>query len=360
MDAMVVDNLSKRFRIPHEKKTTLLQNIVGVVRRQFDYEEFWALKDISFTVEKGEAFGIIGRNGSGKSTLLRILAKCVYPESGSVTTSGKVASFLELGVGFQPELTAAENVYIYASILGLSRNEVKSRYDEIFDFAELRRFESMKLKNFSAGMYMRMAFATAIHTDPDIMLIDEIFAVGDESFQKKCIDKIHAFQKQGKTIIFVTHSLDALRSICRRSLLVEKGSIISIGITEEVINDYHSMMYGEAPSIPPAPNLSFPDDRATVNGPSVNFQWNPSDGATKYLLRVSTIADAYIPKAYFWQADVGNVLSYTVTGFPDDGSTYYWWVYAGIDAGWTLHSKAVLKGHRFTNGKAPTIPKPRS
>ena len=151
MNAIIVDNISKRFRIPHEKKTTVFQNIVGLVKRQFDYEEFWALKDVSFEVNKGEALGIIGRNGSGKSTLLKILARVLYPDSGSVSLNGKVASFLELGVGFQPELSARENVYIYSSILGLRRKQVEKVYDEIIDFAELKKFENMKLKNFSSG-----------------------------------------------------------------------------------------------------------------------------------------------------------------------------------------------------------------
>jgi lipopolysaccharide transport system ATP-binding protein len=144
MSAIIVDNVSKKFRIPHEKKTTVFQNVVGLVKRQFDYEEFWALKDVSFEVNKGEAFGIIGRNGSGKSTLLKIMAMVLYPDIGSVNLNGKVASFLELGVGFQPELTAKENVYIYSSILGLRRKQVDKVYDEIFDFAELRKFETMK------------------------------------------------------------------------------------------------------------------------------------------------------------------------------------------------------------------------
>ena len=235
---ITVENISKRFYIPHEKKTTLFQNIVGLVKRQFDYEEFWALKDISFEVKKGEAFGIIGRNASGKSTLLKILAKVLYPDSGSVAINGKVASFLELGVGFQPELTAKENVYIYSSILGLSRKQIDRIYDEIFNFAELKKFENMKLKNFSSGMYMRLAFSTALYSVPDVLLTDEVFAVGDESFQRKCVNKINEFNSRGKTIVFVSHNLKAVEQICQRSLLLEAGRIITISHTERVINDY--------------------------------------------------------------------------------------------------------------------------
>ena len=242
MDAIIVDNIAKRFRIPHEKKTTLFQNIIGVIKRQFSYEEFWALRDVSFRIQKGETFGIIGRNGSGKTTLLKILAKVLYPDRGSISMNGKVACFLELGVGFQPELTAEENVYLYSSVLGMSRREVNQKYEEIFDFAELRKFESMKLKNFSSGMYLRLAFSTAIHANPDTLLIDEVFAVGDEAFQKKCMDKINEFREEGKTIVFVSHSLDAIKSLCQRSMLLDYGGIVSMGETEKVVSDYLAML----------------------------------------------------------------------------------------------------------------------
>jgi len=244
MSAIIVDNVSKKFRIPHEKKTTVFQNIVGLIKRQFSYEELWALKDVSFEVNKGEAFGIIGRNGSGKSTLLKILAKVLYPDSGSVSLDGKVASFLELGVGFQPELTAKENVYIYSSILGLSRKQVDRIYDDIFDFAELKKFETMKLKNFSSGMYLRLAFSTAVHATPDTFLIDEVFAVGDESFQKKCRDKMNQFKAEGKTIVFVSHDLDTVKLLCQRSVLLNEGRIVTTGDTGKVINDYLAMLQG--------------------------------------------------------------------------------------------------------------------
>jgi lipopolysaccharide transport system ATP-binding protein len=242
MSAIIVDNVSKKFRIPHEKKSTIFQNIIGLIKRQFSYEEFWALKGVSFQVEKGEAFGIIGRNGSGKSTLLKIMARVLYPDSGSVNLDGKVASFLQLGVGFQPELTARENVYIYSSILGMGRKQVDKVYNEIFEFAELKKFENMKLKSFSSGMNMRLAFATAVHAVPDILLIDEVFAVGDESFKKKCSDKMDQFKTEGKTIIFVSHALDAVKALCQRTILLNEGRIVSMDDTEKVINDYLAML----------------------------------------------------------------------------------------------------------------------
>jgi lipopolysaccharide transport system ATP-binding protein len=244
MDAIVVSNVSKTFRIPHEKKTTLLQNIIGVVKRQFEYEKFSVLNDISFRVGLGETFGVIGKNGSGKTTLLKILSRVLYPDSGSVSISNKVAPFLELGVGFQPDLTAAENVFIYSSILGLSRRDVKKVYDEIFDFGELRRFENMKLKNFSSGMYMRLAFSTAIHANPDILLIDEVFAVGDAAFMVKCEHKMNEIQKQGKTIVLVTHDLNKVKNLCKRSMLLNEGRISSIGTTDKVVEDYLAILHG--------------------------------------------------------------------------------------------------------------------
>lgn len=242
MRAIIVDKVSKRFKVPHEKRRTLFQNLVGIVKRQFDYEEFWALKDISFEIERGEAFGIVGRNGSGKSTLLKILAKVMYPDSGSITSNGRVASLMELGVGFQPELTAEENVYIYSSILRMTRKDVEQRFPAIFEFAELEKFRSMKLKNFSSGMYCRLAFSTAIHAAPDILLLDEVLAVGDENFKKKCTAKIMDFKKQGKTIVFVSHDLEAVESLCQRSLLINNGTGISLGATKKVIKDYLAML----------------------------------------------------------------------------------------------------------------------
>ena len=240
MAVISVQNLSKKFKIPHEKKTTLFQNIVGLIKRQLDYEVFWAINNVNFEIERGESFGIIGNNGSGKSTLLKILAKVIYPDSGSVTVNGKIASFLELGVGFQPELTAKENVYIYSSIMGMKRKEVDKKYAAILDFAELKHFENMKLKNMSSGMYLRLAFSTAIYTDPEVLLIDEVFAVGDQSFQNKCTEKLNEFRKQGKTIVLVSHSLELIKEICSRSLLLDKGNVISYGDSEQVVNFFGS------------------------------------------------------------------------------------------------------------------------
>jgi lipopolysaccharide transport system ATP-binding protein len=239
--AIVVENVSKCYRIPLEKKRTVYENIIGLFSGNKGYEEFWALKDVSFTVKRGETFGVIGPNGSGKSTLLKMLAGVLYPDSGRIKVNGKVAPFLELGVGFQPELTAKDNVYLYGSVMGLTRKEVDKKYEEIMEFAELKRFENMKLRNFSSGMYVRLAFSVAIQTDPDILLLDEVLAVGDEHFQKKCMEKIEEIRKSGKTIVFVSHALESVKKLCVKSMLLTNGKVIKIYETEYVIKKYKEM-----------------------------------------------------------------------------------------------------------------------
>lgn len=238
-EAIVVDHLSKEFRIPHDRKVTMYEHIVGLLKGgNYSYELFSALDDVSFTVRRGETFGVIGPNGSGKSTLLKILAGVLYPDSGTVRVNGKIAPFLELGVGFQPDLTAKENIFLYGSIMGLTRKEIGKRYDEILDFSELRRFENMKLKNFSSGMAVRLAFATAVQTDPDILLVDEVLAVGDEAFQRKCSAKIEEIRREGKTIIIVSHALGTVQELCERCMLLKNGRILASGETDKVVEEY--------------------------------------------------------------------------------------------------------------------------
>jgi len=244
-NAIVVDKLSKTFKIPHERKITVFQNLVGLVRGgSYSYEVFNALQNLSFSVKHGETFGVIGPNGCGKSTLLKVIAGVLYPDGGTVSLNGKVAPFLELGIGFQPDLSAKENVYLYGAIMGMTRKEVDSRYDEIMEFSELKRFENMKLRNFSSGMYVRLAFATAIQTDPEIMLVDEVLSVGDETFQKKCGDKINEIRKAGKTILLVSHALGTVRQLCDRCLLLNGGRMVALGETEMVVGEYTRMMKG--------------------------------------------------------------------------------------------------------------------
>lgn len=233
-----VEKVSKKFRLPTEKRTTLFEEILAFIKGRREFTEFWALRDVSFSVDKKEIFGIIGPNGSGKSTLLKLIAGILYPDEGKIYVEGKITPILELGVGFDPELTAKENVYLYGVIMGMKRNEIKKRTEEIFKFAELEKFRNMKLKNFSSGMYARLAFATAIATEPEILLIDEVLAVGDINFQKKCIERIKELNKNGTTIVLVSHSPALIKELSNRAMLLENGSIKAIGSPEEVLKAY--------------------------------------------------------------------------------------------------------------------------
>lgn len=239
--AIEVHNVSKHFKVPHQKRDTVYENIIGLFEgKRYGYEEFTALQDISFNVKHGEILGIIGENGSGKSTLLKIIAGVLSPDTGSVDAGGKIAPFLELGVGFQPELSAEENIFLYGSIMGMNKYEMNKKIDDIFEFAELENFRNAKLKNFSSGMYARLAFATAFATEPDIYLIDEVLAVGDEAFQRKCMDKIDEIKSTNRTIIFISHDMAAIKRLCKRAIFLEHGHIRFIGNTEEVIYSYYS------------------------------------------------------------------------------------------------------------------------
>lgn len=240
--AIVVKDLWKSFRLPHEKHNTLFESITGIFDGKQGYEEFVALKDINFTVEKGEAIGIIGENGCGKSTLLKVIANIYRPTKGSVKINGKITPFLELGVGFQPDLTAKENIYIYGAIMGLSDREIDARLEEILDFSGLKRFEDTKLKNFSSGMQVRLAFATAIQTNPEILLMDEVLAVGDMEFQQKCMNVFQQYIKEKKTIVFVSHDLNSVRRFCSKTLLLRHGEQVAFGDTNEIIDKY---VYGD-------------------------------------------------------------------------------------------------------------------
>jgi lipopolysaccharide transport system ATP-binding protein len=241
-DAILVEHLTKKFRIPHERKYTIFEHVVGILKRNYhSYDEFLALDDVSFTVGHGETFGIIGPNGSGKSTLLKILAGILYADIGYATAQGKIAAFIELGVGFHPDLTARDNIYLYGAIMGLKKSQINDRYNEILVFSELKRFEHMRLKNFSSGMVVRLAFSTAIQTDPDILLVDEVLSVGDQYFRKKCMEKINELRENGKTIVYVSHSLDSVSELCDRCLLLDHGKIVQIGETPDIIERYQQL-----------------------------------------------------------------------------------------------------------------------
>jgi lipopolysaccharide transport system ATP-binding protein len=263
MAAIEVEHLHKTFRIPHEKRTTIFETFTGAFKPPA-YETFHALKDINFTVEEGEALGIIGENGSGKSTLLKIIANILRPSSGKVTALKKITPFLELGVGFQADLTAAENIKIYATIMGMQRREINDKLDDIIEFAGLEKFRDTKLKNFSSGMQVRLAFSTAIQTDPEILLMDEVLAVGDMEFQQKCLDVLSQYRKEGVTIIFVSHDLGAVRRFCDRTLLLNKGEQVALGNTGEVIDRY---VYGGGEEAPVSGGINeLENNESEING----------------------------------------------------------------------------------------------
>jgi lipopolysaccharide transport system ATP-binding protein len=235
--AIVVKNVSKKFRVPHEKNTSLKGAALNLFKKK-TYEEFNALRDVSFEVKKGEFLGIIGRNGSGKSTLLKMLAGIYVPDSGNIAINGKLSPFLELGVGFNPELTGRENLFLGGAILGLKRQEVAEKFDKIVNFAELREFIDMKLKNYSSGMQVRLAFSLAINVHAEILLMDEVLAVGDSNFQAKCLDVFTKYKDDGKTVILVTHDIGVVQRYCDRAILLRNGEIVASGNVDEVTNQY--------------------------------------------------------------------------------------------------------------------------
>lgn len=235
--AVEVVGLSKTFRIPHERRTTVFETLAGALRKN-EYEVLRVLEGVTFSVTEGECVGIIGENGSGKSTLLKVIAKILRPSTGKVTVRGRMTPFLELGVGFQPDLTVRDNVAIYATIMGLSNGLIRERIDEVIEFAGLARFEDAKLKNLSSGMQVRLAFSTAIQTDPDVLLVDEVLAVGDMEFQQKCFAVFNRYRKEGVTTLFVSHDLGAVRRFCDKTLLLSHGMQVAFGETGEIIDRY--------------------------------------------------------------------------------------------------------------------------
>jgi ABC-type polysaccharide/polyol phosphate transport system ATPase subunit len=234
-----VEGVSKIFRLPHERRTTFKEHFLRPFQRD-GYDEQRALQDVTFRVEPGEFFGIIGPNGSGKSTLLKIIAGIYRQDAGTVTVNGLLSPFIELGVGFNPELTARDNIRINGTLLGLTRRELDARFEDIVAFSELERFIDRKLKNFSSGMQVRLAYAIAIQVDFDILLLDEVLAVGDESFQQKCLETFTRFQADGKTIVLVTHNLSLIEQFADRALLLSEGQVQALGDPRDVIARYHT------------------------------------------------------------------------------------------------------------------------
>jgi lipopolysaccharide transport system ATP-binding protein len=267
--AISVKNLGKQYRIGMEKQNDSLRDaITYVIRAPFNRLKdsfcsnnttdknnyIWALKDVSFDVEYGKVIGIIGRNGSGKSTLLKILSRITYPTEGSAEIHGRIGSLLEVGTGFHPDLTGRENIFLSGSILGMKRREIDDKFDDIVKFSEIEKFIDTPVKRYSSGMYVRLAFAVAAHLDPEILLVDEVLAVGDAAFQKKCLGKMNSVSKEGRTILFVSHNMGAIINLCNSTIWLENGQLRMIGDTQSVVNEYlhsGSQKLGNAKVSPP-------------------------------------------------------------------------------------------------------------
>lgn len=236
--AVKVSNISKTFILPHEKHNSVKSAFVNFYKKKKGYEKQQVLNNISFEIKKGEFFGIVGRNGSGKSTLLKLLAGIYTPDSGDIQISGKLTPFIELGVGFNPELSGRENVFLNGALLGFSRKEMESMYDEIVEFAELERFMDQKLKNYSSGMQVRLAFSIAIRANTDILVLDEVLAVGDAAFQRKCFEYFKQLKNNKKTVVLVSHDMESVQKFSDRALLVDKGDLVLIGDPSDVGDEY--------------------------------------------------------------------------------------------------------------------------
>jgi ABC-2 type transport system ATP-binding protein len=240
--AIVADDVSKIFRISQDPVRSMKERLVGIGRRK--YVDFHALSPLSFSIDQGETIGILGHNGSGKSTLLKCIAGILRPTTGTIAVRGRLASLLELGAGFHPELSGRENVYINAAFLGIARKEIEKRFDDIIDFAELGQFIDEPVKHYSSGMYVRLGFAVAVNVDPDVLLVDEVLAVGDEAFAKKCLGRVKQFQSEGRTIVVVTHAADVVRQVCNRALVLDHGKLVADTHPTEAIRVFREHLHG--------------------------------------------------------------------------------------------------------------------
>ena len=241
---ITVENLGKKYTIGQQglfHNTTFREALPGLFKKKkkkSEIKEFWALKDVAFEVKHGERIGLIGRNGAGKSTLLKILSRITHPTTGMVHIKGRVSSLLEVGAGFHPELTGRENIYLNASILGMTRNDIRQRLDEIVAFSEIEKFLDTPAKRYSSGMYVRLAFSVAAHLEPEILIVDEVLAVGDAEFQKKCLKKMRDVGKEGRTVVLVSHSMPSIENLCSKVLILDRGRKIKEGKPDQMIAEY--------------------------------------------------------------------------------------------------------------------------
>ncbi len=257
--AIEIKDVSKKFRLHHEKHSTLKEKALKFGRTPYD--DFWALKNINLEIQEGQTFGLLSHNGSGKSTLLKCMAGILQPTSGQIKVKGRLAAMLELGAGFHSDLSGRDNIFLNASLLGLSKKEIEKRFDDIVAFSELEQFIDNQVKFYSSGMYVRLGFAVAVNMDPDVLLVDEVLAVGDENFQRKCLDRIKVFQKEGRTIVFVTHGADMVRQICDEAMVLDHGLPVVVASPGKAVREFRehllrNMRYEEAVQLPESDNES--------------------------------------------------------------------------------------------------------
>jgi len=281
--AISINNLSKGYQI-YDRPQDRLKQSLWRDRKQF-YREFWALKDVSFEVKKGEMVGIIGRNGSGKSTLLQIIAGTLMPTSGQVKVNGRVAALLELGSGFNPEFTGRENVFLNGAILGISREEMESRFNEIAAFADIGDFIDQPVKTYSSGMYIRLAFAVAISVEPDILIVDEALAVGDGRFQLKCFERIKALKEAGTTILLVSHDLQSVRQFCDVAILLDKGVLLETGVPNIIVNHYTRLLFSSEQRELPVVQVEEKENdfRGANTNKEQEYRYGSQDGIIEYI-----------------------------------------------------------------------------
>ncbi len=271
--AVSIEGVSKTFRLPHQQYSTLKERALHPFRST-DYDELHAVKDITLEIADGEFFGIVGRNGSGKSTLLKCIAGIYGVDAGRISIAGRLSPFIELGVGFNMDLTARDNVIINAIMLGLSRRQARARFDEVIAFAELEEFIDLKLKNYSSGMLVRLAFATSIQVDAEILLIDEVLAVGDAAFQQKCFEQFYRLKREGRTIVFVSHDMYSVERFCNRAMLMERGSMVQIGDPRTIGRAYHKLNFGQLPHQAPA-------EERSASGTTIADAWFENAGGER-------------------------------------------------------------------------------
>ena len=290
---MAVRDISKKFRVYHRRAAGLKERILGVVtRRQVEsYEELWAVRDVSLEVAAGETLGLIGPNGSGKSTLLQIVAGIYSPDRGDVRVRGRLRALLELGAGFNPELSGRENVLLNGQLLGFRKPEIKKRFNTIVDFAEIERFIDMPLKTYSSGMQMRLAFSIATHLDPEVLLLDEVLAVGDDHFQRKCLKRIYEIRDSGAAILFISHDLMTVERICDRVGLLMKGRLIDVGEPADMVGRYQSLLASEAAAPMPTPEPVV-EASSTEPAPVEQLRWGSGDVRIQSVSLVDQLGNA--------------------------------------------------------------------